>query len=94
MHSVHQLKVECRRVLDLTGPDILQSLGVNLDTYKSLDYSVTTRISAAANFMEFEAMLVPTARFTCKNLVIFAERCNHISIVESEPVNWDLWRGK
>ncbi len=86
-HSLHEIKVECDKVLDLSDLPSLERLGVTTSKYQSLDYSVTARISAAAAFLEYDAMLVPNARFTCKNLVIFNERPNSLELVKSLPVD-------
>jgi RES domain len=91
-HLIHELKVDCSKVLDLGELSSLAKLGVNIDKYKSFDYDLTARISSAANFLEFDAMLVPCARYSCKNLVIFNERPNAIAIVKSESVDWGKWR--
>ena len=93
-HQIHELNVECVKVLDLTNYDVLQSLGVNTEKYRSLDYLVTSKIAAAANFLEFDALLVPSARFTCNNLVVFNERDNKIELLNSTPVNWAEWRDR
>lgn len=91
-HQIHALNVECSRVLDLTDYDLLQSLGVRTDKYQSLDYSMTVKIAAAANFLEFDALLVPSARFTCNNLVVFNERDNNIKLASSTDIDWQQWR--
>ena len=91
-HQIHELSVECSKVLNLTDYGQLQSLGVNTEKYQSLDYSVTAKIAAAANFLEFDALLVPNARFSCNNLVIFSERDNKIELVNSTNVDWQEWR--
>lgn len=91
-HMIYELKVDCSRVLDLSELSSLANLGVNTDKYQSFDYEATARISSAANFLEFDAMLVPCARYSCKNLVVFNERPNTIEIVASNLVDWDKWR--
>ena len=93
-HQIHELNVECGKVLDLTNFDLLQSLGVNTQKYQSLEYSATAKIAAAANFLEFDALLVPSARFSCNNLVVFNERDNKIELLNSSPVNWGEWRNR
>jgi RES domain-containing protein len=93
-HMLHEIKVECARVLDLSAPAALEKLGVNMAKYQNFDYSVTSRISAAAAFLEFDAMLVPSARFKCSNLVIFNERPNNLELVKSSIVDWDEWRSR
>ena len=91
-HSLHEIKVECDRVIDLSNLSVLEKLGVATTKYQSLDYSVTSRISAAAAFLEYDAMLVPNARFKCTNLVIFNERPNNLELMTSTLVDWDNWR--
>lgn len=93
-HSLHEIKVACGRVLDLGGMAALEKLGVNTGRYQSFDYSVTSRISAAAAFLEFDAMLVPSARFKCSNLVIYTERAMGLRLVSSAPIDWEKWRAK
>ena len=90
-HMLHEIKVDCERVIDLSDLSALEGLGVVTSRYQSFDYSVTSRISAAAAFLEFDAMLVPNARFKCNNLVIFNERPNNLELVESTSVDWDDW---
>ena len=93
-HLLHEIKVECEKVIDLSDLPALERLGVTTSKYQSLDYSVTARISAAAAFLEFDAMLVPNARFKCRNLVIFNEKPNSLELVKSSPIDWDAWRSK
>lgn len=93
-HSLHEIKVECERIVDLSDLPTLEKLGVAVSKYQSFDYSVTSRIAAAAAFLEYDAMLVPNARFNCRNLVIFNERPNNLELVKSTLVDWDYWRAK
>lgn len=93
-HLLHKIKVECERVIDLRELSALERLGVATSKYQSLDYSVTARISAAVAFLEYDAMLVPNARFKCCNLVIFNERPNSLELVKSVPIDWNDWRSK
>ena len=91
-HTLHQLEVECDKVLDLSNIDDLGRLGVDVTKYQSLDYSVTSKIASAADFLEFEAMLVPSARYPCSNLVIFSDRPSRVETINSSTVDWDTWR--
>ena len=93
-HQIHELNVECSKVLDLTDYGLLQSLGIKTEKYQSLDYSVTAKVAAAASFLEFDALLVPGARYPCNNLVVFNERDNKIELITSSPVDWAEWRSK
>jgi RES domain-containing protein len=91
-HDIHSLNVDCANVLDLTDYTFLQRLGVKTESYPSLDYTVTQKIAAAAHFLEFDAILVPSARFACNNLVIFDQRDSHVEVLSSSPVDWVAWR--
>lgn len=91
-HMLHEIKVDCAKVIDLSAVSTLEKLGVVTSKYQSLDYSVTSKISAAAAFLEYDAMLVPNARYKCSNLVIFNERPNQLELVKSVPIDWDAWR--
>jgi hypothetical protein len=91
-HTIHELKVECGKVLDLSAVEALQRLGVDMARYQQFEYATTSKISAAACFLEFDGILVPSARFSCNNLVIYNERPNAIEIVSSATVDWDQWR--
>lgn len=91
-HTLHEITVECAKVLDLSDTHLLAKLGVNIERYQSFDYSVTSKIAAAASFLEFDAIIVPCARYKCRNLVIYNERPNQLEIINSSDVNWDEWR--
>jgi hypothetical protein len=59
----------------------------------SYEYTATQAIAAAANFLEFDAMLVPSARFNTTNLVVFRDRIQTPpELSSSEEVDWAKWR--
>jgi hypothetical protein len=75
----------------------LAKLGVDIARYESFDYSATQAIAAAAHFLEFDGLLVPSARFACNNLALFTDRVSHqgyLQVVSSEDVDWSDWRKK
>ena len=57
-------------------------------------YQRTQEIGDAAAFLGFDGILAPSARWPCQNLVLFTEHFTpaDLSIVSSEPVDWDDWR--
>jgi len=64
---------------------------------KHLNMARRQAIAAAAHFLEFDGMLVPSARFACLNLVLFTDRVSHagrLQLVRSEAVDWSDWRKK
>ena len=95
-----EIEAELERVLDLSSAGKLASFGVNMATYGRLNYLRRTgeyptlqQIAEAAYFFEFEAIIVPNARWPASNVVIFTERTrpSQISIVGSEPVDLTVW---
>lgn len=69
---LHQLRIELRESLRLLRAD-LATLGVELSRYDAMDYRRTQEIGAAASFLEFHGLIVPSARWPCDNLILFAE---------------------
>ena len=96
-HQIHVLAVRAERTLRLVDMSDLGSLGVDVSRYETLEYGATQAIAAAAHFLEFDGLLVPSARFPCSNLVLFTDRlahAGHIQIVSSEDVDWSDWQRK
>jgi hypothetical protein len=96
-HEIHVLAVKTERMLRLVNMSELEKLGVDIARYESFDYSATQAIAAAAHFLEFDGMLVPSARFKCNNLALFTDRVSdgeRLQVVNSEDVDWVEWRRK
>jgi hypothetical protein len=96
-HEIHVLAVKMERMLRLSDMRELANLGVDTARYESFEYSTTQAIAAAAHFLEFDGLLVPSARFACNNLALFTDRVSHegyLQVVSSEDVNWSDWRKK
>ncbi len=70
----------------------LVALGVEITRYHTFEYQATQAIAAAAYFLEFDSLIVPSARFDCANLVIFTERVTGLISKGSQPVDWERWR--
>jgi len=94
-HQIHVLAVKAEHTLRLVDMRELEKLGVDISRYESFDYRATQAIAAAAHFLEFDGLLVPSARFACANLVLFSDRVagpGHPQLVSSENVDWADWR--
>ena len=94
-HQIHILAVRAERTLRLVDMRELANLGVDISRYETFEYGATQAIAAAAHFLEFDGMLVPSARFACTNLVLFTDRVSHagnLQLVSSEDVDWSDWR--
>jgi len=68
------LRVSLTRVLDLTDPHILSTLGIEPKDLVENDWSRTQQIARAAREAGFEAVRVPSAAGRGNNLVIFPDR--------------------
>jgi hypothetical protein len=96
-HQIHILAVKAERPLRLVDMSELGNLGVDISRYETFEYGATQAIAAAAHFLEFDGMLVPSARFACSNLMLFTDRVSHtghLQLVSSEDVDWPGWRKK
>jgi hypothetical protein len=96
-HQTHVLAVRAERTLRLVDMGELEKLGVDISRYETFEYGATQAIAAAAHFLEFDGMLVPSARFACSNLVLFTDRvlpAGQLQLVSSEDVDWADWRKK
>src|ERR1700730_6692152 len=91
-HEVHLIEVEIEKKLRFTNLKSVEPLGVEIARYHTCEYQATQAIAAAALFLEFDGIIVPSARFDCLNLVIFTERATGLVLRESRPVDWDNWR--
>ncbi len=91
-HRMHLIEVATERTLRLASLESLAPLGVAISRYHTFEYQATQAIAAAAYFLEFDSLIVPSARFPCANLVIFTERVAGLALRSSQAVDWDDWR--
>jgi hypothetical protein len=90
---LHRLVVRAERRLRLLRTD-LEALDVDLERYESVNYHRTQEIGAAVAFLECDGLIVPSARWSCENLVVFTD--NHLltsglEILSSEEIDWQTW---
>lgn len=92
--AIHKIEVEVKKAINIGSLEELEKLGVDVSRYGERTYDRTQQIGDAANFLEYDALFVPSARWDCNNLVLFV--ANHstdlnLQVVESDEVNWDEW---
>ncbi len=95
VHELHELTIHAERAVRLPNLQTLDRLGVNTGRYESYDYSATQTIAAAAQFLGFDALIVPNARHPSMNLVGLLENLDPgaaVETVSSEIVDWTDWR--
>jgi RES domain-containing protein len=92
-HQIHTLRIKADRALILEDLRQLEPLGVNIARYETFDYAATQAIAAAAHFLEFDALIVPSARYQASNLVVFSDRIKTPpELLSSNRVDWPAWR--
>jgi RES domain-containing protein len=96
----YQIEAELHRVLDLSGAGKLASLGVNMAAYGKLsyiqrveEYPALQQIGEVAFFHEYQAVIVPSARWPASNVVIMTEHValTQLEIIADEAVNLAEW---
>lgn len=96
-HEVHRIGASLGRTLRFPDLQSLTPLGVNAARWAYYDYEATQAIAAAANFLEVEALVVPSARSPDLHLVVLLGQLvveEALEVLGSEPVDWDAWRGR
>lgn len=97
---LYQIEAQLHRVLDLSSSGKLASLGVNVAAYGRLsyiqrveEYPALQQIGEVAFFYEYQAVIVPSARWPGTNVVIMTERValTQLEIVADEPVDLRMW---
>ena len=68
----------------------VEALGVLPEHYAGLDYGRTQEIGDAANFLGFDGILTPSARWAGQNLLLFTNRFDpdDLVVAEQETVDW------
>jgi RES domain-containing protein len=92
-HQIHTLKVVAGRALKIESIDELEKLGVDPSRFSSFEYASTQAIAAAAHFLEFDALVVPSARYPVSNLVLFLDRLRTPpELIDTDSIDWQKWR--
>ena len=82
------LSVQLKRVVELNFDD-LEKLGVRQTDYQGRDYSRTQEIADALNYLGCDGIIVPSARYDCKNLIIFTQNLDKDCFID-EGVSRDF----
>jgi RES domain-containing protein len=94
-HEIHTLRVSADKALIFSDVQQLEKLGVNIAKFGGYEYGATQAIAAAAHFLEFDSLIVPSARYSGSNLVIFLDRLQtQPELISTELVDWAAWRSK
>lgn len=90
---VNRLQVKiggCLRIVRTKFP----ALGINENEYSTRNYGRMQSIGAAAALLDCHGLVVPSARWSTENLVIFTDNLDADDLLESvneEEVDWQQW---
>jgi len=93
-HDLFELAVKTQQTAVFADMEQLKRLGVDDSRYRELLYSRTQEIGAAAAFLGFDGMIVPSARWKCQNIILFLDAINleEVRTLSVQPVDWKSWR--
>lgn len=90
---LNQLEVDLENVLVLTMEQ-LRELGLDDPRASRID-TKGRAVGEAAFMLDFQGLVVPSARWDCDNLVLFLDRIDlneSIRLEHQAEVNWPAWR--
>jgi hypothetical protein len=93
--KLHRLHVETSKTLRLANVAALAQFGIEEPSYKLMVYERTQSLGAAAHFLEFDGLIVPSARHACLNLILFLDRLDlgaALRVEDTQDINWPAWR--
>jgi RES domain-containing protein len=103
-YRLYQLKIGLVKALRLADLDAIRNLGVDTSRYGALSYNDRTQeyprtqeIAETAHFVGFDGLIVPNARWSCMNAIIFAGRIGPDSLDVTKDhgqIDWDSWLTK
>ena len=85
-----KLRIRLKRVVELDF-DALEALRVAQSDYGGREYSRAQEISDAVNYLGYDGLIVPCARYECRNLIIYIQNLAGDWVVEedeSEAFEW------
>jgi hypothetical protein len=91
--KLSRIAVTVSRTVTLDRP-ALERLNIDMNLYGQRDYEKTQEIGAALAFLGFDALLAPSARWSCDNLMVF--KSNHgigerLEVLIEENIEWRKW---
>lgn len=102
VYRLYELKYAADNLLDLTDPDILASVGIDMSVFgklgygnRSLEYQQSQAIGEAANYLGFDGIIVPNARWDTTNIVVFCDQSTAELADDSHDgkiIDWNAWR--
>ncbi len=94
---INKLRVHTENTLVFENVESLGAVGVEEEAFVRGDHARTREIGAAARFLDIDGLIVPNARWSCTNLVLFLDRLPDLElleVLETRDINWPAWREK
>jgi RES domain-containing protein len=97
---IFEIEAALDRVLDLSANGRLAALGVNMAAYGRLnyvqrndEYPTLQQLGEITFFYEYQALVVPNARWPTTNVVIMTEnvRLSQLEVIHDEAVDLQSW---
>jgi RES domain len=93
-YALHEIAVRTTKTLHSADLPALAPLGVEGARYREILYGRTQAIGDAAAFLGFDGVISPSARWPCRNLVIFTDRLGpaDLEALSAAAIDWPTWR--
>lgn len=98
-YKLYEIEVSLRDSLRLLDLVALKEVGLDISRYgqlsyedKDVEYPRSQDIAEVAHFLDYDGLVVPCARYDCKNIVVFCDRVtpDALSIVKDHgEVDWN-----
>ena len=85
-----KLRVRLKRAVELDF-GALETLRVAQSDYGGREYSRTQEISDVVNYLGYDGLIVPCARYECKNLIIYIQNLTGDCVVEEDDSKVFEW---
>ena len=87
-----EMRVTFENCVDLSNMEQLTDLGVEEARYKEMLYSRTQEIGAAVDFLGFDGLVIPSARWNCSNAVLLSGfNFENAEVVSERPIDLKQW---
>ena len=100
--ALHEVRVRLANALDLSGPDALEELGLDMSAFgamsyqeRAAEYPRTQDIAEVARFLGHDGLVVPSARSGALNVVVFCDAVDPEALVpvrDHGVVDWSAIR--
>jgi RES domain-containing protein len=93
-YGLHEIAVSTKKTLHFADLSALTPLRVDSSRYAEIRYQRTQVIGDAADFLGFDGLIAPNARWPCQNLVIFTDRLApaDLDVLSVAAIDWTAWR--